>query len=45
MILYFAEKDENIWDISKKYKVSPEILMKNNGLTEETLKDALMLRI
>lgn len=45
MILYFAEKNERIWDISKKYKVSPEALMKNNGLTEDVLKEPLMLKI
>ena len=45
MILYFAEKDEKIWDISKKYKISPELLMKNNGLTDDSLKESLMLKI
>ena len=45
MTLYFAEKDENIWDISKKYRKDPELLMKTNGLTTDILDEAVMLRI
>ena len=45
MTLYFAEKDENLWDISKKYRKDPDIMMKTNGLTSEILEEAVMLRI
>ncbi len=45
MVLYFAEKDEDIWSISKKYRKNPEIIMKTNGLTGEILSEAVMLRI
>ncbi len=45
MTLYFAEKDEDIWDISKKYRKNPEIIMKTNGLEHEILDAAIMLRI
>ena len=45
LILYFAEKNESIWEISKKYGVDPDLLMKNNGISCETLSEAVMLRI
>lgn len=45
MTLYFAEKDEDIWDISKKYRKDPNIIMKTNGLEHEILDIPKMLRI
>lgn len=45
MTLYFAEKDEDLWDISKKYRKDPDALMKTNGLTDERLTESVMLRI
>ena len=42
---YYAEENEAVWDISKKYKKDPQYLMKINGLTEDILKQQTMLRL
>ena len=45
IILYYAEENEAVWDISKKYKKDPQHLMKINGLTEDVLKKPTMMRL
>lgn len=32
IIVYFAEKDEDVWNIAKKYRVSPDKLCSANGV-------------
>ncbi len=45
MILCFAEKDEKVWDIAKKYRVSAERIMKENNISEEILTEKRMIII
>ena len=45
MTFYYAEKDEKIWDIAKKYYTSVEKVMEENGLSEEEISGKTMLII
>ena len=38
LIVFFANSDETIWDISKKYKVNPKDIMDINGIEDEKVK-------
>lgn len=43
--LYFAEKDESLWEIAKRCHTSPEIIMEENGLDSQICKESGMLVI
>lgn len=45
MVLYYAHKGENIWDIAKKYKACLEKIMKYNELENDMLTKNIMLVI
>lgn len=45
VILYYAEKNERIWDISKKYGTDPETVKQKNNITEDILEKNIMLKI
>ncbi|PWM44748.1 MAG: hypothetical protein DBX47_05395 [Clostridiales bacterium] len=45
MVLYYACKGDRVWDIAKKYSASPQLIMKNNGLTSEEIAEDRMLYI
>ena len=38
MIIYFPEEREQVWDIAKKYRTTPEKIININHLENETLK-------
>lgn len=43
--MYFAEANESVWDISKKYNTAVSAVMTENELSEEVLSEACMLLI
>ena len=45
VLLCYAEKGERIWDIAKKHRTSVENIMKENGLSEETVSERKMIVI
>ena len=45
MLLCYAEKGERIWDIAKKHRASVENIMKENGISEETVSERKMIVI
>ena len=45
LVLYFAEKGESVWDISKKYLTSETALVRENSLSDDVLSSPLMLLI
>ncbi len=45
LVLYFAEKGESVWNISKKYLTSETSLISENSLSDEFLSAPLMLLI
>ncbi len=36
-LIYFPEEGETLWSIAKRYMATPEDIMKNNAISEETL--------
>lgn len=45
LTLYFAAKDEKIWDIAKKYSTTAFAIREENGIEGESIKDEKMLLI
>lgn len=45
LIIYYAQSGENIWDIARKYKTSPESIKAENDINFETLTNNTMLLI
>lgn len=45
MIIYFADENENIWDIAKKYDTSPSVIAKDNKLSSEVVAEKQTLLI
>ena len=45
LILYFAREAESVWDIAKRYQVSPRGIMEENGLADDRLSSGRMLLI
>lgn len=45
LIIYYAQSGENIWDIARKYKTSPECIKTENNINFETLASNTMLLI
>lgn len=45
LILYFAEAGESLWEISKRYKTSQNLVMGENNLDEQELEKPCMLFI
>ncbi len=43
--VYFADKDEQVWDIAKKYNTSPEAVRVRNALVSDGLEKPTMLII
>lgn len=35
-IIYFPDKDESVWEIAKRYEIPESLLLKENGLAENT---------
>lgn len=45
LILYYADRGEQIWDISKRFCSRPRDIMTENELESDTLEDSVMLLI
>lgn len=45
VILYYADKDETLWDIAKKYRSSVDIIKRDNALDDDVLDKSKMLLI
>lgn len=45
VILCYPLKDESLWDIAKKYSVSPDMIAKNNGIENGEIADKRVLMI
>jgi len=45
LILYFADKGESVWDISKMYSTKNELLMSENSLENSVLDKSQMLLV
>lgn len=45
LVIYYAQSGENIWDIARKYKTSPESIKAENDINFETLTNNTMLLI
>lgn len=43
--VYMVQKDDDLWNIAKRYRTSKEDILKANGLQEEELKPGLKLLI
>ena len=43
--VYFADKGETIWDIAKKYRISPDRIRKDNGIEGEKITENCRLLI
>ena len=43
--VYFADKGEAVWDIAKKYRVSPDRIRKDNGIAGEEITENCRLLI
>ena len=41
--LYFAEKDESVWDIAKRYNTSASAILLENGMEEGDKADGMLL--
>jgi len=35
LLIYYTQKGDNLWDISKKYRVPMQKILNDNGMTEE----------
>ena len=38
VVIYFADEGEKVWDIAKRYSVTPDSIMLTNKLDSESLK-------
>lgn len=45
IILYYADKDEKLWDIAKKYRTSVGVVKRDNNIDEDVLSSSRMLLI
>ena len=45
MIIYYADKDDKLWDIGRKYKVDPKRIKEENSLKEDFFKERTPLII
>lgn len=45
LTLYFTDKDENLWDIARSHNTTVGLIMEENGLKTESLKEKVMLLI
>ena len=45
LTLYFAESDESVWDIAKRYKTDRNALIKENDITGDRLPEKMLLLI
>ncbi|MGN1051709.1 MAG: LysM peptidoglycan-binding domain-containing protein, partial [Acutalibacteraceae bacterium] len=45
LTMYFGEKDENIWDIAKRYRTKVNLLKEENEIESDTLSESTMLFI
>ena len=45
LILYYADKGENVWDISKAFSAKPDDLIAENSLDGDTIESKMMLLI
>lgn len=45
LTLYFADSQEKVWDIAKRYKTNRDALCRENNLTTDTLDDKMLLLI
>ena len=45
LVLYFADKGENTWDIAKMYRTKEDLLKSENALEEDILQSAQMLLV
>ena len=45
LTIYYADKDESVWDIAKQYNTSMDAVMEENALDDERLKSKMMLLI
>ncbi len=45
LTLYFADKDESVWTIAKRYNTSPEAIRRENDLEGDVLESRTMLLI
>lgn len=45
LIIYFADKNENVWEIAKKYNTSPDLITKDNKLSDEVIAQKQTLLI
>lgn len=45
LTIYFAEKNESLWDIAKSHNTTVELIMGENGINTEAVKEKVMLLI
>ena len=45
LTIYYAKKDENLWDIARKYYTSLNLIQKENDISEEFIKEDGMILI
>lgn len=45
LTLYYADSQESVWEIAKKYKTNKDMLVNENNLTEDVLEDKMLLLI
>ena len=45
VILYYADKGEHVWDISKRFSSRPSDILSENSLEDEVLSGDVMLLI
>ncbi|MEG0663974.1 MAG: DUF3794 domain-containing protein [Clostridia bacterium] len=45
LIIYYADKNENIWDIAKKYNTNPEKIIEDNELDSKQTTEKTMLLV
>ena len=45
LTLYFAEAEESVWEIAKRYRTDRDALLKENGISEDILTDKMLLLI
>ena len=43
--IYFSDKNESVWDIARKYNTTTDAIKAENEITENTIKENLMLLI
>jgi len=45
LILYYADKDDSVWDISKRFCSRPADIIAENGIEDDTVGEGVMLLI